>query len=97
MVGIAYMARNWGQVLEAGLKIASFVYGGMLGVFLLGLFFPHVSSRDAIIGIAAGVLSVVLTDSYTTVAWTWFAMIGTGATISTALVISLMFPKAIKQ
>ena len=97
MIGIAYMARNWGQVLEAGLTIASFVYGGMLGVFLLGLFFPHVSSRDAIIGIAAGVLSVVLTASYTTVAWPWFAMIGTGATISTALVVSLMFPKTIKQ
>ena len=96
MVGIAYMARNWGQVLEAGLTIASFVYGGMLGVFLLGLFFPRVSSRDAIPGLAAGVLSVVLTASYTTVAWPWFAMIGAGATISTALVVSLMFPKTIK-
>src|SRR4030095_8911033 len=36
-------------VVELGLSIASFTYGGLLGAFLLGIFFKKVVQRDAII------------------------------------------------
>lgn len=88
MVGVAYMARHWGQVLEAGLTIASFVYGGMLGVFLLGFFFPTVTTRNAIIGLITGILAVIFIAVYTATAWPWFALIGTGVTVAVAMVIT---------
>ncbi|HDQ00272.1 MAG TPA: sodium:solute symporter [bacterium] len=36
-------------VVELGLSIASFTYGGLLGVFLMGVFFKNVSENAAII------------------------------------------------
>lgn len=96
IIGIAYMARNWGSVLEAGLTIASFFYGGMLGVFLLGLFFPRIVTRDALVGIVAGVLIVVLVAAYTTVAWPWYALIGSSITIVTAMSSSYVLQKPVE-
>lgn len=91
MIGVAYMARNWGQVLEAGLTIASFVYGGMLGVFLLGILFPRAGTRDAIAGIIAGVALVMIIALYTTIAWPWYALIGSLMTMGTGFVSSAVF------
>ena len=40
---VGLIARNWGSVLEAGLSIASILYGALLGVFLLGFLTAIVS------------------------------------------------------
>jgi solute:Na+ symporter, SSS family len=37
-------------VVELGLAIASFTYGGLLGAFFLGTFFRHVREEDALVG-----------------------------------------------
>ena len=44
-------------VVELGLAIATFTYGGMLGLFLLGLYVPRARQAEAIIGF---VLATVL-------------------------------------
>jgi len=41
-------------VVELGLTIASFTYGGMLGTFLLGLFFVKTRESDAYVGFLTG-------------------------------------------
>ena len=46
-------------VVELGLSIASFTYGGLLGTFLLGIFFKKMKQTDAIIGFAAGISGMV--------------------------------------
>jgi hypothetical protein len=38
------------HVVEVGLKVASFTYGGLLGAFLLGLLFKSTTARDGTIG-----------------------------------------------
>jgi SSS family solute:Na+ symporter len=63
----------WGVVLTAGallfkeqgtpvvvvaLGIASFTYGGLLGVFFLGNFWPRATQRDAIIGLSIGIFAM---------------------------------------
>ncbi len=61
----------WGVVLTAGallfpedtktpvvvvaLSIASFTYGGLLGGFFLGIFWPRAIQRDAILGMSVGI------------------------------------------
>ncbi len=80
-------------VVELGLSIASFTYGGLLGTFLLGIFFKKVKQSAAIIGFAAGILGMVFIIYYTTIAWTWYTIIGVIFTIATANIAALMTGK----
>jgi SSS family solute:Na+ symporter len=68
-------------VVEIGLKIASFTYGGLLGTFFLGLLFPKTDQRDAFAGFIAGILAMVVVLSQTSIDFTWHTLIGCTATI----------------
>lgn len=68
-------------VVELGLKIASFTYGGLLGTFFLGLFFRHATQRDAFVGFIAGILAMIAVLTFTTIAFTWHTFIGCIVTI----------------
>lgn len=68
-------------VVELALSIASFTYGGLLGSFLLGVLFKKVEETDAMIGFIFGVIVMIYVVLNTKIAWTWHALIGTGATI----------------
>lgn len=68
-------------VVEIGLKIASFTYGGLLGTFFLGLLFPKTDQRDAFAGFLAGILAMVVVLSLTSIDFTWHTLIGCTATI----------------
>ncbi len=88
LLGIGTMARHWGPVLETGLTIASLAYGGLLGVFLLGILRAPVSETTAMAGMAAGIGIVVYIRLATSIAWTWYVAIGTLVTMATALALS---------
>jgi len=63
LTGGALLYRQQGTpVVTVALKIASFTYGGLLGGFFLGLWWPRARQRDAITGMAAGIacMSVVV-------------------------------------
>ena len=68
-------------VVELGLKIASFTYGGLLGTFFLGLLFKQTNERDAFTGFVAGILSMVAVLTFTRVDFTWHTFIGCTVTI----------------
>jgi Na+/proline symporter len=68
-------------VVELGLQIASFTYGGLLGTFFLGLFFRGTNQFDAAAGFIAGLLSMGLILSLTRVDFTWHTFIGCMTTI----------------
>lgn len=80
LFGIGLLARHWGRVLEAGLSIASVLYGALLGVFLLGVLTRRPGQRAAIIGMSFGFLSVLLVRAH--VAYTWYVLIGSMATLA---------------
>ena len=88
------MARNWGGVLEAGLSIASIIYGALLGVFLLGLLTQRVGEIGAMAGMAAGLLIMFYVSSSTPIAWTWYVLIGTATTFVVGWVTSRLLPRA---
>jgi Na+/proline symporter len=69
-------------VVELGLKIASVTYGGLLGVFFLGLFFPRTQQRDAFSGFAAGLTAMVAVLAWTPIDFTWHTLIGCLATLA---------------
>lgn len=68
-------------VVELGLKIASFTYGGLLGTFFLGLLFKRTNQLDATVGFLCGLLAMVLVLAYTRIDFTWHTCIGSAVTI----------------
>jgi solute:Na+ symporter, SSS family len=97
MFGIAYVARHVDSVLEAGLGIASILYGALLGVFLLGVLTKRVSERAAMAGMLAGFSVNMYVRFGTTIAWTWYVLIGTLVTAGVALIAALILGDYRKQ
>ena len=87
---VGLVARNWGSVLEAGLTIASILYGSLLGVFLLGLLTKRVQERAAIAAMIAGLFTMIYVKQFTQVAFTWYVLIGTSVTFLSGLAASFM-------
>src|SRR5260370_41334363 len=86
---VGLVARHWGSVLEAGLTIASILYGSLLGVFLLGLLTKSVQENSAMIAMIAGLVLMICVKEWTHVAFTWYVLIGTAATFMTGYIVSL--------
>jgi len=87
---VGLLARQWGGVLQAGLSIASIIYGSLLGVFLLGLLTRRVGENSAILAMLAGLAVMLYIRFATPIAWTWYVVIGTAATFLTGLAASLV-------
>jgi len=85
LLAIGVVAQRVDSVLEAGLGIASILYGGLLGVFLLGLLCKRVSESAAMAGMAAGIVGNLWIRFATPIAFTWYVLIGTSITIAVAL------------
>jgi SSS family solute:Na+ symporter len=87
---VGLVARHWGSVLEAGLTIASILYGSLLGVFLLGLLTRFVREPSAIVAMIAGLIVMICIKQWTHIAFTWYVLIGTSATFLTGCAVSLL-------
>jgi len=94
---VGLVARNWGSVLEAGLSIASILYGSLLGVFLLGLLTRRVQENAAIVAMVTGLAAMIAVKVYTHVAFTWYVLIGTTVTFATGLAASLLLGEKIDR
>ncbi|MGH9647196.1 MAG: sodium:solute symporter [Bryobacteraceae bacterium] len=90
LAGVALLARNWGGVLQAGLSIASIIYGSLLGVFLLGLLTRRVGEIAAMCGMVAGLALILYVRFETAIAFTWWVLIGTSMTFITGLLASFV-------
>lgn len=86
---VGLLARQWGSVLQAGLSIASIIYGSLLGVFLLGLLTRRVGENAAMIAMMVGLALMLYVRFATPIAWTWYVVIGTSATFATGVIASL--------
>lgn len=91
LFGVGLAARHWGRVLEAGLSIASVLYGALLGVFLLGVLTKRPGEWAAILGMTAGFLATLLLRDR--VAYTWYVLIGSAATFGVGLLSGMFLPQ----
>ncbi len=76
---VAWLARRVPSVLEAGLAIAGFTNGSMLGLFLLGVLTRGIGQTAGLIGMAIG-LGVMLMVARTSIAWPWYVLVGSVVT-----------------
>lgn len=93
LFALALASRYGGSVLEKGLSIASVAYGGLLGVFLLGLITQRANENGAIIGMLCGLTLNVWIWATAQVAWTWYVTLGACATFIVGYLASLVVGK----
>ena len=77
-----------GRVVEVGLQIASVAYGGLLGVFLLGVLTRRANQSGAIVGMICGLAVEMYLCWWSQVAFTWWVAIGTCVTFAVGYVAS---------
>lgn len=94
-------------VVELGLGIASYTYGGLLGAFGLGILFEKPDKKDALIGFFTGLLSLlflvngpvqnILPGEGLVIAWPLYTLIGSLIVIVSALISGFIRRVLIKQ
>jgi solute:Na+ symporter, SSS family len=88
-------------VVVVALSIASFTYGALLGGFFLGILWRRAVQRDALTGMAVGIvamtfvvfakqLSVLMPalEPLSHIAWPWYVLIGTSVTVGVGILSS---------
>ncbi len=93
LTAVAFGARRLeDNVVNNALAIASFVSGILLGVFLLGVLTRRVGQTAALAGVLAGISAVTYAKFGTTLAWPWFALVGSSTVFGVGLAASLFVP-----
>lgn len=90
----AYLQLQEGErpaVVELGLGIASYTYGGLLGAFVLGRWFPRPDKRDAMIGFFTGLIALlflvegpvqnILPGEPLAIAWPLYTVVGSAIVV----------------
>lgn len=77
-----------GTVVEVALGIASYTYGGLLGVFLLGMIYKHASQKDAIIGFFTALIVMIFFITSWKIAWPLYTVVGSSAVVITGIISS---------
>jgi SSS family solute:Na+ symporter len=90
---VAFGARRLqDNVVNNALAIASFVFGILLGLFLLGMFTRRVGQTASLVGVLAGLSAVSFAKFGTLLAWPWFALVGSFTVFVVGLMASYMVP-----
>ncbi len=94
-IGVALAVRNQpGSALSMALSIASLINGPILGVFLVGTLLKRVSQVPALIGMLVSLGSMLYVFLGTTIAWTWYVLLGSLITFVVAWAASFVFRAA---
>ena len=82
----------WG-VVQLGVAIgAQWMDRSVLGAFLIGTLMTTIAERDALAGMIAGLVTMTFVWGWTTVAFTWYVLIGATTTCLVAWLLSRLVP-----
>ncbi|MEX2119592.1 MAG: sodium:solute symporter [Pirellulales bacterium] len=90
-VGIAgqYLAKS---VIDNVMLIAAFTMGIILGLFFLGLASRRAGGRAALVALAAGLAGMTYIALFTSLAWPWYAAVGSLGTLLVGLAAGRFWP-----
>jgi solute:Na+ symporter, SSS family len=80
------------NVVNNALAIAGLVSGILLGLFLLGVLTRRVGQTSALVGVLVGVSVVISAKFGTSLAWPWFALVGSSTVFAVGLAASFVAP-----
>ena len=87
---VAIWAANLGSLIEVVNRFGSYFYGSILGVFILAIGFPRANATGAFVGLIAGMTTVGLAATFTSVAFLWHNVTGAVAVVAVGLAVSLV-------
>ncbi len=88
----AVYAANLGSLIEVVNQVGSYFYGSLLGVFVLAVGVRRATADGAFWGLFAGMASVALVESTTSISFLWNNVVGTVAVVVVGMAISLLQP-----
>jgi SSS family transporter len=91
LVLMAFGFVKWGPLLEAGLTVVSLPFGSLLGLFFLGTFNRQATATGALVGMFAGLATILCVWQYTAVAFTWYFLIGSAVTFLVGSLVSKFY------
>jgi Na+/proline symporter len=92
--GVGVFAANQGSLIEVVNRYGSFFYGSLLGVFILGILTTRATAGGAFWGLIAGMATVLVVGSTTSIAFLWHNLIGAVVVVAVGMVISVSAPTA---
>ncbi|HEX9944541.1 MAG TPA: sodium:solute symporter [Thermoanaerobaculia bacterium] len=89
------IAGQWlkASIVSSVLGIAAFTTGIVLGVFFLGMFTRRVGQRAALAGLVFGFAGMTWIFFATSLAWPWYALVGSLLTVAAGLAASTVWPR----
>jgi SSS family transporter len=79
---------KWGPLLEAGLTVVALPLASLLGLFLLGTIDRRANATGALVGMFVGLGVILWVFKFTTVAFSWYVMIGSLVTFFVGAAVS---------
>ena len=95
LMALGFVFMRWDKVLELGLTVASFPFGCLLGLFLLGTLDKRANTSGALIGMFCGLSATVAVWKWSSVAYTWYVLIGSCVTFLAGSIISRITAKRV--
>jgi Na+/proline symporter len=77
-----------GSILQTIVKVNSYFYGCLLGIFLLGMLTRRGNERGALAGLAVGIATVLGCSAVRPEYWIWFGAVGCLSCFSIGYVVS---------
>jgi len=87
---VAMQAASQGSLIEVVNRYGSYVYGSLLGVFILAIGFKRASARGAFYGLIAGMIAVLASAvTMTWLSYLWYNVIGAVVAVAVGLLLSI--------
>lgn len=92
-IGLMLFRDKQNPLVELGLAIASVTYGGMLYIFLIGVFSKRFNEKAAIAGVMMSICFLIIIIilnkvKVTDIFWPWFVVIGTGVAFAAGMIVN---------
>ena len=85
---VAMQAANQGSLIEVVNRYGSYVYGAILGVFILAMLTRRTNARGAFYGMIAAMIVVVTVAQTSTISYLWYNLIGAAVAVAVGLGVS---------
>ncbi len=90
---VAMQAASQGSLIEVVNRYGSYVYGSLLGVFILAILTRRATARGAFYGLIAGMVAVIASAvTMRALAYLWYNLIGAVVAVAVGLAVSATAP-----
>ncbi|HYM24571.1 MAG TPA: sodium:solute symporter, partial [Vicinamibacterales bacterium] len=87
---VAMQAANQGSLIEVVNRYGSYVYGSLLGAFILGILTKRATGRGAVAGMIAAMVVVIAVAQLSTISYLWYNFIGAAVSVAVGMTVSLL-------